>query len=182
MRIYSYAEDGQVELVAEFGSDYYVTKLVFLGNHLIVLGTQSLPAVYDLADPFHPRLVYRNSEPGYWQGTLFGHFLLLTPKEETHDRTIEYKLIDLSDPAHPSASGFAEADSTLIEIIDGNTALGRYYSLYRAVSVLQGNIASGFTTIAIITDDTIAAPQFHESEGNRFPYFIIGERLWKLED
>jgi len=182
LRVYSYSEDGRVELVAQFGSDYYVTKMAFLGTHLVVLGPQSLPTVYDLSEPAQPKLVYTSPEPDYWQGTLFGHFLLLTPREANDGKTIKYKLIDLADPSHPSAPGFSEADSSLIEIIDGSTAIGRYYSLYQAVSVLQGNIAGGFRTIAIITDDTVGYNEYHESEGNRSPYFIIGERLWKLEN
>jgi len=182
LRVYSYSEDGRVELVAQFGSHYYVAKMAFLGTHLVVLGYQSLPTVYDLSEPAQPKLVYTSPEPDYLQGTLFGHFLLLTPREVNDEKMIKYKLIDLADPSHPSASGFSEADSSLIEIIDSRTAIGRYGSLYQAVSVLQGNIAGGFRTVAIITDDTVGTNEYHESEGNRSPYFIIGERLWKLEN
>jgi hypothetical protein len=182
MRVFSYDEGGNVVPIAEFGSEYYVTKMVFRGSYLIVLGGQSLPTVYDLADPTHPRLVYKQSEPGYWLGTLFGHHLLLTPQEEEHDRTIKFKLIDLSDPAHPAPGGFAEADSTLIDIIDASTAIGRYSLFQGAVSVLRGDITGGFETIAIVTEGTSGQIPFHESEGNLFPYFIIGGRLWKLED
>lgn len=182
VRIFAYNNQGECQMTARFG-EYYVEKLAFIGNYLIVINYYDcLPAIYDLQDPANPYLVYKGVEPEYWFSSQFKNYLLLIPKQDFVNENTTYKLIDLSDPAHPSTSGFFVADSQILEIINDGTAVGRYYICSGAVSVLSGDINLGFKTCSIITDDTFVQPFLNRIEGCAPPYFIIGERLWKLED
>ncbi|MDH5467863.1 MAG: hypothetical protein OEY25_10625 [Candidatus Aminicenantes bacterium] len=182
LRVYSYNTSGEIQELSRFGNHLGV-NLNFRDDYLIVLDYHDhLPAVYDLHDPENPFLVYNGIEPDYWHGFLYENYLILIPKWELIGEKTNYKIIDLSDPANPSTAGFFYADSRLTQIIDENTALGRYHIWSGATSLLRGNIASDFKTTAIVTDNPWVQNFLHQFEGCSFPFFIIGKRLYKLEE
>jgi hypothetical protein len=182
VRVFNYNTNGDFQEIARFGN-HLIEKMAFIGNYLVILNYYDcLPVIYDLKDLANPCLIYKGVEPEYWYGFLFRNYLVLIPNLDFINETTTYKLINLSDPAHPSTSGFFSADSKLFEIVDDRIAIGRYYLWTGATSVLIGDINQGFKTIAIITDHPWVQIFLHESEGCAPPYFIIGERLWKLED
>lgn len=191
VRVYTYDMNGQCEEIAQFGY-YYVRKIELRGDYLILLnGWNCQPVVYNVSDPANPYLVYDSGVvEEYVGGFLYGNYLILTPRTRgIHvEFPVNHKIIDLSDPASPVTAGFLPADSELLEFIDDNTAVGRYYlwsgtPLYGgAFTVLKGNMSDGFHTVGVITENTFAQSFMHEVEGYFPPYFIIGEKLWKLVD
>ena len=182
LRVYSYNTSGEIQELSKFGN-YLGKNLNFIDNYLIVLDYyDNLPAVYDFHDPANPFLVYSGVEPDYWYGFLYENYLILTPKWELIGEKTSYKIIDLSDPANPSTAGFFYADSRITQIIDENTAIGRYYIWSGATSILSGNIASDFRTTAIVTDNPWVQNYLHQFEGCSSPFFIIGKCLYKLEE
>jgi hypothetical protein len=182
LRVYSYNTSGECQEIANFGN-CLVVKMAFISDYLIVVNYyDNLPAVFNLQNPAEPYLVYNGVEPDFWSGFLFRNYLILIPLWELIGETTHYKLVDLSDPTNPLTTGYFSADSRLLEIINDTTAIGRYYSSSQAISVLSGGITWGFKTVAIITDDTFLQSFLHEFEGCAPPYFIIGKRVWKLED
>jgi len=186
IRVFSYDTSGGFQEIAQLGS-HLVKDMEFRENFLVVVGSSydnGLPAVYDLQDPANPVLIHESSGTEYRWGFLYGNFLILKPDQsfDSLEEEIIFKRIDISDPAHPTPSALFPADSNLFQIINETTALGRYYVWTGAISVLSGDITSGFQTIAIITDNTWLQSSLHEFEGCAPPYFIIGENLYKLED
>jgi len=182
LRVYSYNTSGECQEIANFGN-CLALKMAFIFDYLIVINyPDNLPAVFDLQNPAEPYPVYNGVEPDFGSGFLFRNYLILIPLRELIGETTHYKLVDLSDPTNPSTAGFFYADSRITQIIDENTAIGRYYIWSGATSILRGNIASDFKTIAIVTDNPWTQNFLHEFEGCAPPYFIIGKRVWKLED
>jgi len=182
LRVYSCNSSGDYQEIANFGN-YLVRKMAFISDYLIVIDYyDNLPAVFDLQNPAEPYLVYNGVEPDFWSGFLYRNYLILIPLLELIEEITYYKLLDLSYPTNPLTTGYFSADSRLLEIINDTTAIGRYHSYSGAISVLSGDITRGFKTDAIITDDTFLQSFLHEFEGCTPPYFIIGKRLWKLED
>jgi len=182
LRVYSYNTSGEIQELSRFGNHLGV-NLNFRDDYLIVLDYHdNLPAVYDLHDPANPFLVYNGIEPDYWHGFLYENYLILRPKWELVGEKTNFKIIDLSDPANPSTAGFFYADAQITQIIDENTAIGRYHIYSGATSILRGNIASDFKTTAIVTDNPWVQNFLHQFEGCSSPFFIIGKRLYKLEE
>jgi len=181
LRVYSYNTSGEIQELSRFGNHLGV-NLNFIDNYLIVLDYHDhLPAIYDFHDPANPFLVFDGIEPDYWHGFLYENYLILIPKWELIGEKTNYKIIDLSDPANPSPAGSFYADSRLTQIIDENTAIGRYHIYSGATSLLRGNITSDFKTTAIVTDNPWVQNFLHQFEGCSFPFIIIGKRLYKLE-
>jgi len=181
LRVYSYNTSGEIQELSRFGNHLGI-NLNFIDNYLIILDYyDNLPAIYDFHDPANPFLVYNGIEPDYWHGFLYENYLILIPKWELIGEKTNFKIIDLSDPANPSTAGFFYADSQLTQIIDENTAIGRYQIWSGATSILSGNIASDFKTTAIVTDNPWEQNFLHQFEGCSFPFFIIGKCLYKLE-
>jgi hypothetical protein len=143
-----------------------------------------MPAVYDIEDPSSPYLVYGGTEPDYLHGFLYGNYLIFVHQSDFdpgEEETV-HKLIDLSDPRHPSTVGNFTADAQVFKIINDSTAMGKFNVWTGAVSILDGSLAQGFKTIAVITDNPFSQVPFHQFEGCAPPFFIIGECLYKLEE
>ena len=175
IRIYTYKPNGQFRELSNFGN-YLVVKMAIISNYLIVVNYyENLPAIIDLQDPTNPNLIYNGIEPEYWSGFLFRNYLILIPRTAWENITnINYKLINLSNPANPLTVGTFSADSRLYEITNDSIALGAYYSTGHS-SVLIGGITSRFQTIAIISG-------IDGFGGCAPPYFIVNGNLWKLQE
>ncbi len=176
VRVFSFQADGSFQELARFG-DYYVASLEFLGDYLVVANYyNSHPKVYNLSDPANPVLVYNGTEPDYWYGVLSGTQFVLNPRARNSD----HKRIDLANPASPQIAGIFPADSELLSFLGTTMAVGRYNLVGSAVTVLQGNFYSGYTTIAVVSGESIRLS--NDFGGCSPPYFVIGNRLWILED
>ncbi|OYD14151.1 hypothetical protein CH333_08835 [candidate division WOR-3 bacterium JGI_Cruoil_03_44_89] len=177
LRIFSYTTDGQYKELSVI-EKYFVKEMTFISNYLILIGNnESLPTVFDLNDPLNPVLVYNGLEWEYKSAFLFGDHLILVPKYGYAIGRVDYKLLNLSDPANPASTGGFSADSWLIEVVDDSSAAGHYYFHSQSISVLSGSISDSFYTIAIISESALGG-----FGGGAPPYFIIGNQLWKLED
>lgn len=176
VRVFSFHDDGSFQELARFG-DSYVVSLEFLGDYLVVGNNiDSHPTIYDLSNPTNPVLRYNDTEPDYWYGVLIGTQLVLNPRARNSD----HKRIDLTNPASPQIAGVFPADSELICFPDATMAVGRYNLVGSAVTVLQGNFSIGYTTTAVVSGESIRLS--NDFGGCAPPYFIIGNRLWILED
>ncbi len=193
LRVYSYNTSGEYQEIAQFGN-YYVEDLAFMGNFIVVVGRPTyyinglLPVVfgiYGMEDPLNPYLIYEGPEPEYSYGFLERNYLILLSSPdnifEIQEEETVYKVIDLSNPSHPSTVGSFSTDSQLFKIINDSTAMGRFNIWTGAISILDGSLTQGFKTVAVITDNTFSQVPFHQFEGCAPPYFIIGKRIYKLE-
>jgi len=178
--VYLFEADGTFVEAARFG-DFYVASIDFLDGYLIATAySKAHPRVYALYDPFHPVLVYEDTEPEHWTGLLYGRqYVQVPPRDSVSGNTVHGRL-DLTDPAHPREIGTLRADSRLIAIIDDATAIGYYHVLGNALSVLKGGPVTGYWTAAVISED----PHYDLNlfGGCAPPYFVISDRLWVLED
>jgi hypothetical protein len=177
LRIFSYTTDGQCRELSSV-RNYFVRQMVFSSNYLILVGgSESLPTVFDLQDPANPRLVYNGLEWESETGFLFGQNLILVPRYGHAVGTVDFRMLNLSDPSHPISAGEFSADSWLTEIVCDSLAVGSYYFRRSSVSVLTGDLSHGFQTAAIV----------YEAYADGFggcdpPYFIMVSGLYKMED
>ncbi len=178
--VYLFGMDGGYQELARFG-DFYVSSIAFVEGYLVVTNFyDSHPKVYDLSNPANPVLVYDGAGPEYWTGFLYGSQYIQVPRLESIGANTPHGRLDLADPASPQADGIVQADARLISIVDGATAVGRYYAMGTALAVLQGSLTTGYATTAIISED----PKYDINEfgGCYPPFFIITNHLWILED
>ncbi len=178
--VYRFEADGSFVEVSRFG-DYYVSSIAFVEGYLVVTGYRNAnPRVYSLADPSNPVLVSGGADPGYWSGFLYGHQYIQIPEWDQITESSAFGWLDLADPLVPRRAGTVAADSRLIGIVDDATAIGYYYTMGNALSVLKGSLAAGFRTVALISED----PHYDLNEfgGCASPYYVISHRLWLLED
>ena len=178
--VYLFEADGTFVEAARFG-DFYVAAIDFLDGYLIATGySKAHPRVYALDDPAHPLLVYENAGPEYWSGLLYGRQYIQIPDPDVISGNTVYGRLNLTDPALPAEAGTFRADSRLIAMVDGSTAVGYYHVMGSALSVLKGGPATGYWTAAVISED----PHYDLNlfGGCAPPYFVISERLWVLED
>jgi len=177
LRVFSYSTSGQFQELASI-SEFIVDEMTIRGSYLIVVGGESsMPTVFDLTNPVQPILVYNGLEPGAETGLILDTILVVVPEYYfyTASVTVTYKLVRLTNPASPYFCGIFYADAWLYDIINNEYALGGYSGFY-ATAVLTGDIADGFTTVALITE----AGEF-DYGGSHPPYFLIHDQLWILE-
>jgi hypothetical protein len=180
LRACLFQADGSFVETARFG-DFYVASIDFVDGYLVASGyNKAHPRVYALEDPYHPALVYEDAEPAYWSGFVHGRLYIQVPRPDSVSDNTGHGRLGLTDPAHPLKFGTLRADSRLLAIVDEATAVGYYHVMGNALSVLKGGLAVGFRTAAIVSED----PHYDLNEfgGCAPPYFVIGERLWVLED
>jgi hypothetical protein len=180
LRACLFQADGSFVETARFG-DFYVASIDFVDGYLVASGyNKAHPRVYALEDPYHPALVYEDAEPAYWSGFVHGRLYIQVPRPDSVSDNTGHGRLGLTDPAHPLKFGTLRADSRLLAIVDEATAVGYYHVMGNALSVLKGGLAAGFRTAAIVSED----PHYDLNEfgGCAPPYFVIGERLWVLED
>ncbi len=161
--------------------NYFVRKITFVGNYLILVGNSDcLPTVFDVTNVFSPRVVFNGLDWEHQTGFFYNQNLILIPYNAYggDNAILDYKVLDLSNPASPTALNTFSADSWLTGLASDNIAYGNYYYHNQTISLLEGNISSySFNTVATVSEGTI------DGIGGAYPpYFIIGNRLWKLVD
>ena len=85
--------------------------------------------------------------------------------------------LDVSNPSNPVSVGQFGADSRILGLASDSLAFGNYFDHPETVSLLAGSISSNFKTVATVSEGTIDG-----MGGSRPPYFVIGNRLWRLVD
>ena len=177
VRILVYDHTGNYHELSRI-QNYYVRKMKRIDDFLIFLGhNESLPTVFDISNPADPKLMYNGIEWSYRSGFFHDGFVILAPFTGSggDNMYLTYKRIDLSDPSNPVTAGSFSSDSWVDEVASENIAYGKHYYHTQTVSVLSGNILSGFHTLATVSRNNII-----EVQGAFPPYFLIGDKLWKL--
>lgn len=178
IRVFSYSDIGTVDELDRIG-DFSVGHLSFISDYLIKLQGQGDPlTIFDLSDPSDIRLVYNVHYDGYDRPLMHSDSLILTGAGRAMSGIREYKMIDLSDPRYPLEEYDFSATGQIEDIIDDSTAIGRFYFDDTALCVFRRNPQGDFETIAIVSEFY----GYKEHQGCNPPYFIIGDRLWKMEE
>lgn len=175
LRLYSFGYDGHYHQISLIDTIEGLNDMTFVSNFLVVINSNNeMPIIYDLGDPSNPQTVYKNSETIYQNGFLYRNYVVLYHCYWYYyapDTSATYRLIDVSNPLDPLKLGPFSCDAMVTNIVNDTFAIGSYRGA--ATSVLHGNITSGFSTVAIASGGLC---------GSLPPYFILGYRLWKLED
>lgn len=178
IRFFVYHQDGYLQEVSRI-QNYFVRNMSFIGNNLVITGnSESLPTIFDISNITFPKLLYNGLDWEYRSAFFYNQKLILTPQNAYggENPRLDYKLLDLTNPALPVQQNIFSADSWLTGLASDNIAYGNYYSHDQTISILEGDIYSySFQTIATVSERT------YEGVGGAFPpYFIIGNSLWKL--
>ncbi|MDT3695360.1 MAG: hypothetical protein ROY99_03140 [Ignavibacterium sp.] len=177
LKIIAYKSNGSFRELSSV-KNYFVLKMTGIGSAIILIGNSDiLPTIFDISNPVSPQLLYNGLEWEYQTGFFYKKYAVLTPKSGWGGDNIhlDYKIMDLSDPAVPVAIGLFSADSWITGIVSDNSAVGNYYYHSQTFSVLEGSISSGFQTVATVSGNSIDG-----FAGSNPPYYLIGNRLWKL--
>ncbi len=180
VRFFVYHQDGFLQEVSRI-QNYFVRNMSFIRNNLIITGnSESLPTIFDISNITSPKLLYNGLDWEYRSAFFYNQKLILSPQNAYggENPILDYKLLDLTNPALPVQQNIFSADSWLTGLASDNIAYGNYYSHNQTISILEGDIYSySFQTIATVSDRT-----YEGVGGSLPPYFIIGNSLWKLVD
>jgi len=174
IRLYSYHDDGTVTELDRIG-DFSASRLYFLDHYLLrTVKYSDSYSIFDIEDPSDIRLVYNGQYGGFQGSFLYTDTLIITPSYPGN----VYITIDLSDPANPEEIGSFSVTGILEGIINDSTAVGRYYYYNDGLCVFERSRHGNFETVAIVSE--FYGTWYHH--GNTPPYFLIGDKLWKLEE
>lgn len=178
LRVLSFQPDGSVNELYRI-EDFIVNQIFFLSDYLVVLAFEhNFLSIFDVSNPSTVRLalVYYLYEPE--SSFLWGDTLGITYRES--GGSFRCRLFEFPDPVTPVMFANFTANGQITEIINDTLAVGRYctYSYdYGSLCIFNGSILSEFQAIAILSEEG-----YPEHQGCRPPYFIIGGKLWKLEE
>jgi hypothetical protein len=179
IRLFSYHNDGTV-IQLDSMANFSVRRVYFRSHYLITTGyTTDLYCIFDIADPTDIRFVYRGNLDGYESLFLYGDTLILKSSGGNASRgEYDYFMIDMSDPANPSDAGEFTANGRIEYMIDDHMSVGRLYLDNNALCVFLRDPSGDFQAVAVVSE--FYGYRYHH--GNTSPYFLIGEKLWKLEE
>jgi hypothetical protein len=177
LRVFSYNSEGAI-LELDSMENFLMAKMTFISDYVITLRNYSnLLTVFDLADPADIRLAFNGYYDGYETPFLYGDTIIITGDGNATSGTRGYQAIDLSNPEDPANTYAFTATGRIEEMVNDSTAVGRYYYHGDALCVFRRVSLTQFETIGIVSE-----LGYREHGGCKPPYFIIGERLWKLEE
>lgn len=178
LRLYSYHNDGSV-VELDRVENFIVDKVYFSSHYLITTGSLTdLFCIFDISDPADIRFLYRGNYDDYRTPYTFGQTLILRATGGNGTRgEYGYIVIDLSDPPKPVNSGGFFGEGKIEDFLDDLTATGRYYFDDYALSVFERSPDGDFEAIAMVSE----FPGYPEQHGAHPPYFLMGGKLWKLE-
>jgi hypothetical protein len=90
------------------------------------------------------------------------------------------RLFEFADPVNPVMFANFSVGGQITEVINDTLAVGRYYAYqydYGSPCIFMGSILSHLEAIAILSEE-----EYPEHQGARPPYFLISDKLWKLEE
>jgi len=176
IRLFSYHTDGSFYLLDNMGT-LTAGRLYFRSHYLIAtFYNNNRYYVFDVADPRDVRFEYEGGQGGYLSPIFHGDTLITekagvnTPGEKYH-----FLMIDMSDPGDPSDLGEIMAEGFVNDIIDDFTAVGGYY--YGDFCVFERSRRSDFEAVAMVSEFY----DYRSYHGGAPPFFLVGEKLWKLE-
>jgi len=177
LRVFSFTENGTYKELSSINK-YYVKKMKLIGNSVLIMGNNDcLPSVFDISDPSNIKLQYNGLEPDYKDGLFFQNLAILTPQYAYGNINIDHRVLDFTIPSNPQIKQRISADSWLTDFASPAIALGNYYYHNQTVSILYKGELNRFNTVATVSDGTL------RGVGGTFPpYYLIGDRLWKLVD
>jgi hypothetical protein len=177
VRILTYRGDGTCVEIGR-ASDGYVRRLAVFGNAVVVFGgLGTSPVVLDMTDPHQPRVAFSSSGPGFTNAFFYPPYIVLTAyaRAASAIHPLQFKVLRLSERGDASPGGEFTADTWLSGIATGDIAYGRNFFDGNTISLLEGSVSSGFTTVATLTG------YFYDDIGGAAPpYFVVEGGLWKL--
>jgi hypothetical protein len=178
LEIFSFYSDSSLYELDEIG-DFIIEQIFFVSDYLVILGFQhSHLSVFDISNPSrinlaHFSYLYTAESSFLWGDTLGINY-------GWGGNNIRCRLFDLSDPVNPAMIANFAVDGPITEMINDTLAVGRYKTYeydYGSPCVFRGSNPSNLQTVALLSEQG-----YSEHRGNRAPYFIIGEKLWRLEE
>jgi hypothetical protein len=174
IRIFSFHSDNTlIELDRIEG--FIVNQMFFQSDYLVtLLFSHNFLAVFDLSDPSDIQLShvdYFPRDPEYsfmWGDTLglvsdWGHGWYL------------HGLIEFTSPFEYNSFAGMIVDGRITQMISDSLAVGIYLDDYQSLCVFEGNYY-GFRAKAVLSEG------YNGHNGAKPPYFIIGDKLWRLEE
>ena len=177
VRIFVYRSDGGCTEIARV-SDYYVRRMERIGDAVILFGPLgSFPVVIDIADPAHPRVAFSSNASGFPNALFSSPYIILTSNVQDGDamHPVRFNVYRVSARAEVTPEGEFTADTWIVGIVSGDRAYGRNYFDGSTISILEGSVSSGFTTVA-----TMTGYLFDDIAGAAPPYFVVDGGLWRL--
>jgi hypothetical protein len=176
-QLYSYTYNGNYDLLDDL-EGYYFRDMFQVSDYII--GTndyENMPTVIDISDPHDIEVVYNGVLFGFNQAFHYGDSLITVAGNYYDSQPTRVNLtFDMSEPADPRLAYSFIADGALEGFCDSLWAIGTYYYNLQSVAVFS-RVQTITTTVAIISEEG-----YDTHNGNRPPYFIIGNKLWKLVD
>ena len=179
IRLYSYHPDGSVTELDRIG-EFVVEKLHFRSHYIITTGySTDMFCIFDVADPTDIRFVRKGNYEGYASPYLLDQSLILRAASgNSSSGEYGYIIIDFSDPPKPVNIGGFFGEGKIEDFRDDLTVAGRYYFDDYALSVFERAPDGNFESVAIVSE----FQGYPEQHGAKPPYFLMGGKLWKLED
>lgn len=172
LRFIVYHTDGDFHELSRL-ENYYVQQIRLFDNFLLLFeGPESLPTVLDISNLTSPVIVYNGLEWGYQRGVIYGRQVILVPSSAQN----YYKAMDFSNPRSPNLITAFNAGAWLLGFATDSIAYGYDYVHSSTYTLNKGEYHTEyFQTIATVSDGT-----YNGVGGSFHPYYIIGDRLWKL--
>ena len=159
--------------------DFIVNQIFFRPGYLVVLGfDHNLLSVFDISDPSDIRLAAVNYQYETVSSFLWGDTLGINHSYDGVN--FRCRLFEFSDPVNPLMFANFAVDGQITEVINDTLAIGRYYAYeydYGSPCIFMGSILSYLEAIAILSEE-----EYPEHQGACPPYFLISNKLWKLEE
>ncbi len=178
LKVFSLSADSALEEITSFEC-LSGNAMKFISNCLIITGnTRQQPVIYDFSDLNNIELIYNRDDIIPHKSFMYGDSLILVPSTIQYiSGRVKHHVMDLSTPSNPIFSNsHVWADGYLLNISNSNQAFGRYYNHYYSFAVFEG-YRYDYNAVAIVVSN------WHtEFQGGQPPYYIIGNKLWKLVD
>jgi hypothetical protein len=178
IRLYSFHYDGSATELDRI-EDFSANKLYFRSHYLITTGfSTDTFCIFDISDPTDIRFVRRGHYDGFISPYLSGQTLILRANSGNGaSGEYGYIMIDLSDPPKPVNFGDFFAEGAIENFKDDLIAAGRYYFDDYALSVFERAPDGNYEAVAMVSE----FQSYPELNGADPPYFLMGGKLWKLE-
>jgi hypothetical protein len=172
LRFIDYSVDGTFHELSQI-DNYWVRQMRLFENCLLLFGGyESLPTVLDVSNPTSPVIVYNGLEWNYQRAVIYGRQVILVPGSQQG----YYKALDFSNPRNPGLITAFGAGACLLGFSTDSIAYGYDYIHNSTYTLNKGEYHSEyFQTIATVSEGT-----YNGVGGTFHPYYIIGDRFWKL--
>jgi hypothetical protein len=174
--IYSFYPDSSYNELYRL-EDFWVDQIFFVSDYLVTLGFyNNLLSVFDVSNPSDIRLAVVNYHYNPVGSFMWGDTLGIN--YGYGGSSSRCRLFEFSDALNPEMIANFPVEGEIKEIYNDSIAVGYHYGYYYgSPCVFNGSIYEGLQAVAIFSEGTY--PPFG---GGGPPYFIMGGKLWKLEE